>query len=381
MRDFTDRLDSALARIQPDGEAPTRIRRRVGIRRRGRRVFAAATSLLVTAALVIGLSQAFGPARKNTSVGRAVAPRLAHIVDAVSSDDSVWVLTCEACGLNGPGRGRLLHLSRGGAEVISSTQAHAPTAMASGDGSIWIISLMDSQVTRVDAKTGEVLAIIPLSLTASVADGDNRFLPQDITVDDSGVWITTARGELARIDPASNKVTAQLVLPPDATGDVTAGLGNIWVAENVLGVYKIDPINGTIVSQFPVERSGGQRLAVQSVQSLGGLIWVTGSWADPTVDETGHGDFTATNDTAIVSIDPITGKVVSVTSTDGTGLIPSENSLWIVSADGRHTSRLDAHSGRIVRAGVRASGKIIAIGGGHLWSLDVNGRLTSTPLA
>ena len=78
--------------------------------------------------------------------------------------------------------------------------------VAAGDGALWITS--DGALLRVDPKTG--------STVASIAVAGNSLFP--IAAGPSAVWVGVlasdkSHGLLARIDPATNRVTARMSAP------------------------------------------------------------------------------------------------------------------------------------------------------------------------
>ena len=84
--------------------------------------------------------------------------------------------------------------------VASTTKVgHGPLFLAVGAGGVWTIDQMDGTVARLDAKTGAKRAIIRADIFG--AGGD-------ITTGGGAVWARGANAPLlARIDPATNKVT------------------------------------------------------------------------------------------------------------------------------------------------------------------------------
>jgi hypothetical protein len=193
---------------------------------------------------------------------------------------------------------------------------------AVGDGSVWIPAA--DGVLRFDPATLRQVARIP---TPGV--------PAGVAVGPSGVWVTVAThgyqyGELLRIDPATNRVTATvslgfgepfvvvvlphaviaensgnsgtllsvdprtdtvarhtLAVPNDGdiaatAGDVVAGAGSLWVGEQMSPVVtRVDPVGLTTVGgpiDLPTTVDGG---SADGVLYAFGALWVGDDPAGP----------------------------------------------------------------------------------------------------
>ena len=80
------------------------------------------------------------------------------------------------------------------------------SGLAAGFGSVWVPNCGDSTITRLDLKDGKTQATFPLT----IADDEGG-----VTVGAGSFWILTdTKGTLARIDPATNKVVAEINVAP-----------------------------------------------------------------------------------------------------------------------------------------------------------------------
>jgi YVTN family beta-propeller protein len=156
----------------------------------------------------------------------------------VVTDDAIWVS-------NGP-KNSVHRL-----DVKTNTVAAAVTVgkrpcsgLTAGFGSIWVPNCGDHTVSRVDRKTNAVVATI--SAGPSASEGGVAASPE-------GVWLVTdAKGVLSKIDPAQNKVTAEVTVPENSAG-VTYGEGAIWVTtpeKNML--TRVDPKTATVTHSIEV---------------------------------------------------------------------------------------------------------------------------------
>jgi YVTN family beta-propeller protein len=117
--------------------------------------------------------------------------------------------------------------------------------LAAGDGALWVANRGDGSLVRVDPATGRVAARVLLPRTTEQQ-------PHRVAVGDGAVWVTSAdarRGTanlLWRVDPASNQVTGTLDLGPTSAGgipnSVAAGNGAVWVGGATKGsIVRLEP--------------------------------------------------------------------------------------------------------------------------------------------
>ena len=94
-----------------------------------------------------------------------------------------------------------------------------PRFMAAGEGYVWTLNQGTGTVTKIDPRTLKVVATIEVGVPG--AGGD-------IATGEGAVWLSIRTMPVIRIDPASNKVTAQLV---GAGGDaMRVGHGYVWLS-------------------------------------------------------------------------------------------------------------------------------------------------------
>ena len=133
--------------------------------------------------------------------------------------------------------------------------------IAYGAGSIWMPSDPKGEVTRIDPATNGIAATIPVapgSFTAVFGYGR--------------VWVSsTDKSVVSVIHPASNKVIAEI--PVDkGPRFMAAGEGYVWTLNQGTGtVTKIDPLTMTVVATIDVGLPGtGGDIAAGE-----GAVWVT----------------------------------------------------------------------------------------------------------
>jgi YVTN family beta-propeller protein len=134
----------------------------------------------------------------------------------------------------------------------------APSAVAAGEGSIWVADALGNTVSRIDAHSGAAEAI-------PVGNG-----PAGVAVGEGSVWVTLALdGSVIRIDPETGAVRDTVPVGRRPTG-VAIGGGAVWTANSGDGtVSRVDPSSGRVTAEIRVGASP-QDLAVG-----GGRVWVS----------------------------------------------------------------------------------------------------------
>jgi YVTN family beta-propeller protein len=135
---------------------------------------------------------------------------------------------------------------------------HAPAAMASGGGHLWVTNNLDDTLTRIDPRTARVAGTIP------VGDG-----PVGVAAGHGAVWVAnTQAGTVTRIDPRKGWATATIAVGHGPRG-MAAGEHGIWVTNSLDdSVSRIDPDTNRVVETIPVG-AGPSAIAVR-----GGAVWV-----------------------------------------------------------------------------------------------------------
>jgi ABC-type transport system substrate-binding protein/DNA-binding SARP family transcriptional activator len=183
-----------------------------------------------------------------------------------------------------------------GRQIGSVDIGNEPSAIAAGDGSVWITNRADGTVSRIDPLT-------MLATTIPVGHG-----PAAITVNAAGAWVANAGdGALVRIDPDTNAVAGMTRVGSMPTA-VVAGSGALWVTDGRAGtVMRLDPRTGQVTKTVHL---GGSPTALLSAA---GRVWVTVAPASPPAPAAG-GEARITVNDAFQSLDP------ALASGDGSGL-------------------------------------------------------------
>ncbi len=242
--------DQTVARVDPATRAVTR----------NIPVTGSPTGLATTPGAVWVVSS--NPASPSVSVTRidpqfdtkAGATRIGNVVPGGSGTvatkgDAVWVA---------PSSGLLSRLSPKTARIVQHIDPNAgPTAVAIGEGAVWVADSEANTVTRID----------PTGLLTPITVGEG---PGAIAVGQGGVWVADSLGDsVTRIDPGTDAVTTSITVGADPVG-IAVGVGSVWVANGGDGtVTRIDALTASSLKTIDV---GG---SPQGVVVHDGKVWVT----------------------------------------------------------------------------------------------------------
>ena len=150
-----------------------------------------------------------------------VAPGGLAVVGDSSAGDTVWA--------SDPVRSIVARIDERARRIVSRIHVPGePTRLAADDRAVWVVTRGHGHaVWRIDPLTNKPVTAIPLPVT-----------PWRIAVGAGAVWVTgyrmTRRGSrgarVIRIDPATNRVVAQIRLGTQAADGIIVSHGLIWVA-------------------------------------------------------------------------------------------------------------------------------------------------------
>jgi len=258
-----------------------------------------------------------------------------------------------------------------------------PVAAVAAAGSLWVASLDDQTVTRIDVSSRRTLQSIPVGGA-----------PTALAATPGAVWVSDTTGEISRIDPQYNRpvptrqLTAVSSLPHGTAWPMLAASGSIWIVDPDGYVAQFDPGSGQLTGRVDV---GNDPSAVAAGAAS---LWVANS-ADGTVTRidpatlvastipVGHGpDAVAVNaagvwvanagDDTLVRINPDTGAVAgSVGVGDGpAAVLATATALWVANAGDDTVMRLDPRSGAVT--------KVIPLGGSPTALVSAAGQVWVT---
>jgi virginiamycin B lyase len=121
--------------------------------------------------------------------------------------------------------------------------------MAIDFGALWVVDCRSRSLVRVDLASQSVSAVIP----TGIADPTGEL---SVATGAGSVWLLTdPLGILSRVDPRANLVSAWIPVQPGSFAAVF-GFGSVWVSTFGAGgpgfVQRIDPSSNTVVATIPV---------------------------------------------------------------------------------------------------------------------------------
>jgi serine/threonine-protein kinase len=247
-----------------------------------------------------------------------------------------------------------------------------PKAIAVGAGSVWVGSLDDGTVARVDPKTNSIRTI-------------NTGAPDAIVFRDGSVLVANQFGSLTSIDPARLSVSTSpqpgfgysslalsggtlwglwisgldrinhggqvvktftdLGLDPFA---LAAGEGAVWVLDGALrSVFRVDPATNSVVGRLRLGFDPG------GIAVGGGSVWVTNPSGG-----------------SVIRIDPRSNRIVGSTRVgrDPVAVAAGFGSVWVANYQDRTVSRIDSRDGSVLKTiSVGPYPATLATGLGEVW--------------
>jgi outer membrane protein assembly factor BamB len=356
-------LEGIRAQFVPPPGGYERLAARRERRLQMRRLSAATVALALSAGLFVGLWSVMRTPVPPTP--RPAGPVTVWVggspVDVAEGEGSVWL----ASMTDPSGRGEVVRINPTEGRIVARISLREVGHLVVGEGGVWIANLRHGTVTRIDPETDKVADVIDMPpLAYEVAEGDRGFLPEGIAVGFARVWVSTARGSVASIDPATGEVLEVAGDPRVILGGVTTGGGSSWAWNSLeppeAGVWRISPESGGVerisvpatvldaaagsgglyvlhpetgdVSLVravgPGQGSTEQVVPVGSVKERANAIAVL----DPTV-------YVAAAGGNLYAIDEGSGASALLTRLPGepTALVSAAGALWVAAADGTVT--------------------------------------------
>ncbi len=213
-----------------------------------------------------------------------------------------------------------------------------------GFESLWVPSCGVPTLTRIDPKSGRILASIPLAV-------EDLREESSIGAGEGGVWVLSGGGDpkLLKIDPKTNALATTFAQPPGSAA-LRAAYGALWITNSAAGtLMKVDPATGAVSKEIPVG-------AIPRFLAVGeDAVWVMNQ-----------------QDATVSRIDPKTAAVVatiSVGSTpiEGGDIAVGGGSVWVRVSDSL-IARIDPKTNRVVgRYGPPAGSGSVAADASAVW--------------
>lgn len=176
-----------------------------------------------------------------------------------------------------------------------------------------------------------------------------------MVISEDAVWVSNERLKAVhRIDPATNRVVANVYFPAAPCSGLSFGFGSIWVplCGKKPSIARVDATTNTITALLPFGPSDSEGGITTSNDS----VWIV-------TDKMG----------TLARIDPATNTIGQKTSVFPGSYNPlySEGIIWITCVEGNLLTAVDAVSGKVLASiAVGPRPRFLTAGGGSLWSLN-----------
>jgi YVTN family beta-propeller protein len=234
---------------------------------------------------------------------------------------------------------------------------HGPGNVRLEAGFVWVLNHDDGTVSKIDPQTNTVVATIALPPPLGF-----------LGASPGAVWMANRReGKVMKLDPQTNQVVATIAIA-DGPAWMTYAAGSLWVCDleaEQYGVTRVDPKTNAMVAQIDVGSSQGYKCGGITASSDEAI------WA-------GLQDSSQTYRLGLVRIDPATNKVVA------TLLLPKNNLYGAIDADAQGVwyaqpelglIRISPKSNQAVGFLSMSGAKGVAVGAGAVWVVNSDGDL------
>jgi len=164
----------------------------------------------------------------------AEIPAGGAIYDVQAGFDSVWIDNYQS--------NEVLRVDPERAEIVHrEVVGHTIYGLAVTPEGVWAASQVDAAIVRIDPATNEVVTRIV----------DPHPFPTTFAYTDGALWVTHTDGFTGRIDPGTNTVVSVVQTSTDrAPGDPEGLAGAAWFPDRTTGLLaRVDPASDLITAQ------------------------------------------------------------------------------------------------------------------------------------
>jgi len=219
----------------------------------------------------------------------------------------------------------------------------APDWQVVTDDAVWVTSAPKNTVSRLDAKTNQVVAVVTVGKKPC----------SGLAAGFGSIWVPNCGDKtMSRIDVKTNQVVATLPFgPADSEGGIAASPDSVWMLTDKKGILsRIDPASNKVAAEIEVTPNSAACIYAD------GAIWIT-----------------TPEKKLLTRVDAKTNRVTNTIEV-GPGprfLTAGAGSIWTLNQGDGTVSRVDAKTGKLlatIEAGIPGSGGEIAFGAGHVWA-------------
>ena len=353
-------LERAILNQDPKLGAPSRRLPRPPARRRGALLLALGGLILAGAAVAAVLSlggTSSGPVLPAVDRVGMIDPRTGTVLASVSVPGVPARLATDGRELwvGGDTSQTLQRIDPGSPGTVVAVNGF-PSALAMGEGSLWMVDALRGVIVKVNPAYGTVVARKSLTGAArEVAISDRAaFDPWSVAAGAGGVWVSDGSSRVYRIDPQSARVTGRLNLGTAIDGLAAAG-NAVWaISGNAATVLRLDPGTGRVTARISiVSRPGLESPYPIAIAAGAGFLWVLNA-----------------NSGTVTKIDPI-ARGIATTINIGIDrgpirLAAGAGAAWVANGDGT-LSRIDASSNALTYFPIAHGLTDVAVAGGRVW--------------
>jgi len=205
----------------------------------------------------------------------------------------------------------------------------------------WVASSRANHVVQLDATTNKPGLIADVQRPCS-----------GLTEGFGSIWSPSCgKKVLTRIDPATAKVTAEILADPaNSEGGIATGAGSIWMVIKPATLIRVDPKTNTIVSTLDLP-AGSANPAFGD-----GFLWIS-----------------SFENNQLLKVDPTSNTIIATIAIGPKPrfLTIGAGSVWTLHQGDGSISRVDMKSGKLVatiQAGLSGPGGDMSFGEGYLWA-------------
>jgi YVTN family beta-propeller protein len=176
-----------------------------------------------------------------------------------------------------------------------------------------------------------------------------------VLVTEDAVWVASTKPfAVLRIDPATNKIVANIRIPGEACSGLASGFGSIWapICGKKPALVRIDARKNSISTTLPLAPAGPEGGIARSDDS----VWMV-------TDQNG----------TLLRIDPSTNSVRQKISIAPGSYNPvfSDGIVWITGVEKSVVTTVDASSGKVLESiSVGPKPRFLTAGAGFIWTLN-----------
>ena len=258
-----------------------------------------------------------------------------------------WLAIDEAAWVSNSPKGTIAKLDPKSNAVLATieTGKRPCSGLVAAFGSLWVPNCGernaagDKTLVRVDLKSGAITATIKTTIGNSEGS---------IVAGAGSIWLMTdQKGTIARFDPDTNLVVAEIYVAPGSYG-LAFGEDALWVTSTERGtVARVDPHTNLVVDTITVGPSP------RFIAAGAGAVWTLNQ-----------------GDGSVSRIDPKTKKVTATIEVGvpgpGGDIAVGEGSVWVTSFE-FPLSRIDPSTNAVVQQFYGKGGDAIRFGLGSVW--------------